>query len=354
MEVVWNKSVQKSDELILSGDIGGTNTNLALVGIRDGDMKVVAKYRFDSREVKQFADVVQDVFVDAEHHGVQNQVRRCCICAAGPVTQNRCDPTNLNWRVDGNELAKRFPMKFLVLNDFQALCYGIPLLDPANPEQLHQLASSNDTFPKADGGSWAIAGAGTGLGVGFLAKQADRFISFPSEGGHTGFHPFDEETECLKRYISDQYEISPGTEPFLSGRGMANIFNFYRDTQNMPIDGVLEEINSAADQDKPPLITRYTPTSAACQRIMRLFIRIYGRFASRVALFFLPSNGVYIAGGIVVRHAALFQKDHLFMKSFEQNYNAEVRKILRRTPVFMVKDYEISLLGAANAAVSMM
>ena len=42
------------------------------------------------------------------------------------------------------------------------------------------------------------------------------------------------------------------------------------------------------------------------------------------------------------------------MKNFERNYNPILRPLLKKIPVYIVRDYSISLYGAANAAVTLM
>ncbi len=61
---------------------------------------------------------------------------------------------------------------------------------------------------------------------------------------------------------------------------------------------------------------------------------------------------MYIAGGIVVRHAKLFLEDYNFISAFENSYNPVMKALLRTIPVYVVNDYSISLLGAAHAAVA--
>ena len=39
---------------------------------------------------------------------------------AGPVENNRCAMTNLDWVIDGSDLTKRHGVKFAILNDFEA------------------------------------------------------------------------------------------------------------------------------------------------------------------------------------------------------------------------------------------
>jgi len=44
----------------------------------------------------------------------------------------------------------------------------------------------------------------------------------------------------------------------------------------------------------------------------------------------------------------LFLENNLFMKNFERNYNPNIRPLLKKIPVYIVRDYSISLYGAAK------
>ena len=46
-------------------------------------------------------------------------------------------------------------------------------------------------------------------------------------------------------------------------------------------------------------------------------------------------------------------KENLFMKYFEQNYNPNILPLLKKMPIYVIKDYSISLYGAANASVNL-
>ena len=350
MEVTWSTAEDIYDEYLLGGDIGGSNTNISIVGRRAQSYRILVKLRFDSPGVEHFPNVIRETLRLVAERGPAFLPTRGCISAAGPIDGNRCRPTNLTWDIDGEALSKEFAIPFKVMNDFQAICYGVPLLDTSDPHSILPIPHSDGLCPLPSGGSRAVTGAGTGLGVGFLAEVNGTLISLPSEGGHSGFAPFDEESEALYSYVARRYDTAPGTELFLSGRGMAEIFNFFRDVRGMSLTGALKEIDGVEDKEKPPLITRYTPTDAACREIMKLFIRIYGHFAARVCLFFLPRAGLYLAGGIVVRHAALFLEDNNFVSAFENSYNPVMRNVLKSIPLYIVNDYSVSLLGAAHAA----
>jgi glucokinase len=350
MEVTWSTALDRYDEYLLGGDIGGSNTNISIVGRRAQSYKILVKLRFDSSGVEYFPDVIRKTLHIVAEKSPGILPTRGCISAAGPIDGNRCRPTNLTWEIDGGALSEEFSIPFKVMNDFQAICYGVPLLDTSDPDSILPIPHNDGSHPDPSGGSRAVAGAGTGLGVGFLTEVDGTLISLPSEGGHSGFAPFDAQSEALHQYIAKRYDTAPGTELFLSGRGMAEIFNFFRDVKGMPLTNALKEIDRAEDKQKPPLITRHTPTDPGCRDIMKLFIRIYGHFAARVSLFFLPRAGMYLAGGIVVRHAALFLEDNNFASAFENNYNPVMRKVLKSIPLYIVNDYSVSLLGAAHAA----
>ena len=351
MEVDWMRTGRKWDEYILSGDIGGTNTSIALVGRTGETYSVILKLRFESAQITDFAPIVRQTLDLIRETDPCFFPSKGCLCAAGPIRENRSLPTNLTWNVDGDALTREFSLPFKVMNDFQAICLALPLINGKDSSFLLPVTHTDGSTPIPHGETKAVAGAGTGLGVGLLTQAAGRFISLPSEGGHTDFAPFDQETEELHKYVASRYDAPPGMELFLSGRGMAEIFRFYKDHKKTTMDGALEIISNAPEKEVPKLISRYCGENAACRAMMRLFLRIFGNFASRVSLFFLPYAGMYLAGGIIIRHSNLILEDDNFMRVFENNYNEKIQSVLKNIPIFIVNDYSISLLGAAHAAV---
>jgi glucokinase len=262
--------------------------------------------------------------------------------------------TNCKWAIDGKALKKTTKMDTLVINDFLAVGYGIPTLEVNDPKQITRLPTTEGKFPAPTGSTKIVVGAGTGLGVGFLTADAGKYRAHPSEGGHSGFAAFDEETIKLKEYVTKKFGMAPGTEPFVSGQGIANIYNYLKDGKKMAMDGVLKEIDRTTDEDKPALISKNAKDNPVCRDIMKLFVKMYGSFAGSLAVVFMPFGGVYLAGGIATKNEWLFLEDNLFMKYFEQNYNPILRLLLKKIPVYIVRDYSISLYGAANAAVTLM
>ena len=354
MQTSWLSTDFKQNRMVLAGDIGGTNTNLALVGERDGKFTILLKCVFESQMIEGVIEPLKEVIAVAREKIPTLKVDLCCISAAGPVENNYCQLTNCKWNIDGEAIKKEIKIDTLIINDFMAIGYGIPTLDVDNPKQITKLPTTEGKFPKPTGTTKAVVGAGTGLGVGFLTARAGQYRAHPSEGGHSGFPAFDDETVELKKYVAEKIETAPGTELFVSGQGIVNIYNYFKDRKNIKVEGVLKEIEEAKDEDKPSLISKNASDNKVCMDIMKLFIKMYGSFAGGLSLIFLPFGGMYLAGGIVTKNERFFLEDNLFMKSFESNYNPNISPLLKKIPVYTIKDYSISLYGAANAAVTLM
>lgn len=138
--------------MILAGDIGGTNTRLALFEMQGNKLVMGPHQDFRSRDYRTLEDVLQ-AFLGASG----GPIDAACFGIAGPVLKNRVSATNLAWMVDAVELARVLGTKTtLLLNDLVAYAYGaleVPLID------LTTLQAGD-----AAAGNRALIAAGTGLG----------------------------------------------------------------------------------------------------------------------------------------------------------------------------------------------
>jgi len=356
MTTTWRQDLPTDYEmLILVGDVGGTNTNLGLACKTKNSILLLAEVVFESSEVDDFTLVVKKAmnFFHQKHPNLS--VQYCCISGAGPVQNNFCQMTNQTWAIDGSEIEKYLEVKTLIINDFTAISYGLPLLNVNDENQILTMNRPDNSNPQGEGTMRAVIGAGTGLGVGFLTQVGQRWIAFPSEGGHMDFAGFDEESEGVKKNIQNTIDIVPEYEFFISGMGIKNIYYWIWDEALLDKeDPVIKEIMSVGDLEKPPLISKYSKAHPVCKRVMRIFVRMYARFAASVCCLLLPRAGLYLAGGIAGKNWEVFTEENLFVNTFEQHCNPNIYKILKKIPIYIVKDYSISLYGAANAALSLM
>lgn len=355
MEMKWLSTNFNQDQFILAGDIGGTNTNLAIVGVKNGKFTIILECVYKSSEVHDLVAPLQETLKIATDKNSALKPNLCCISGAGPVENNSCKLTNLKWDINGSEIKKAINMETLVINDFLAIGYGIPTLNVDDPHQITKLPHPDGSLPTPQkGAAKAVVGAGTGLGVGFLVSAGDKYYASPSEGGHSGFASFDDETEKIKNFVAKKLGKTPGTEPFVSGQGINNIYHYFKSEGLIKPEGIFQEIDAASDEEKPALISKNAVTNKSCKDIMKIFIKMYGRFASNASLIFLALGGLYLAGGIVTKNETLFLEDQIFMKNFAASYKDNIQQLLAKIPVYIVKDYSISLYGAANAAVTLM
>lgn len=346
----------------LTADVGGTNTTVGLISRGEVTYSIVAKKRYETSAIGGIEEALRNARDEMQSHLNGAEIRGCCISCAGPVRENRCVLSNASWDIDGREVENQTGHKTLLVNDYIAIGYSLPLLDPGNSSQLTPLPHPGGKMPEPVTDPTglmvrAVLGAGTGLGVGYLVEDNGRFFGLPSEGGHADFAPFDEETDQLHDFVRRRIGTAPGTELFVSGQGISNIWQFYRSSgritaSDVAADRQLEEVEKAQNGERPSLISKFAERNGRCADIMRLFVRMYGKYASNLALVFLPGGGFFLAGGIAAKNERWFLEDDLFMKHFISNYKDQVRPVLDTIPVHIIKDYSISLLGAANAFVS--
>ncbi len=337
------------DLVVLAGDIGGTNVNLALIGKKGGTFTLIADRHYKTKEERSLIEPLDRFLSEAAREYPSFKPEACCISGAGPVESGKIVLTNAPWNIDGPAVEAKFGFPTRVINDFTAVSYGVILLDPHNPDQLKRLAHSDGSLPEPKPGVRAIIGAGTGLGLGYVVRIHDRVEAFPSEGGHVTLPVYDEVSQAFQSWLRSRLDFMPGAEAAVSGIGIANILEFlveYRSVKTgLPLD-----ILAHPFEERALLAATNATSDPICAEVMDIFVKSYARVAADAAATFLPAGGIFLAGGIAAKNEARFTEGNRFMAMFEKSYREHIRKILAATPVMIVRDYSISLYGAANAA----
>ncbi len=312
--------------MILAGDIGGTNTRLALFERPGGDPVALTTYR------------------SAEHDGLEEmlaaylrahpaEIDAACFGVAGPVRDGRTEKVNLAWSVDSRSVARALGLAHVALiNDLAANAYGIAALRPAD------LAVLNDGVPDPEG-NVAVISAGTGLGEAGLIWDGARRRVFASEGGHTDFGPRTEEQVRLLQFLAAEYE-HVSYERVCSGMGLVNCYRFLASEDGERVDAatldgaaISEAALSAADE--------------RASRALDLMISIYGAEAGNLALKLLATGGVYVGGGIAPRILPRLEQG-AFMEAFAGK--GRYAKLLAEIPVQVILNDKTALLGSALRA----
>ena len=328
--------------IVLSGDIGGTSIRLQLTEFGSNDEFTILKtIRYKNANYSSFNDVI-DAFM-LEIGGYRQVIESACFGVAGPIVNGVVQFTNLPWLIRVADIKAKLSLeKVKLINDFEAVGYGIEMLLPTDLETLQKGKAR-------DNGVRAFIGAGTGLGVGFMAyDERGKYFVYPTEGGHVDFAPTDDLQVELFKYLRKKYH-RVSFERVLSGQGLVNIYHFVRDNkifsedENPSLRFLLE---GSKDLDVAATIAEYAikHKDIMSMRALDMFIRIYGAAVGNLALSTLPYGGIYIVGGIAPK--LLMQiKSGVFMEMYDDK--GRMSHLLKDIPVHIVMNTDVGLCGAA-------
>ena len=326
--------------MLVTGDIGGTKTRLALYTIDGGPREAVAQKTYTSLEYPSLEVLVNKFIEETGSHPSFGTFG-----VPGPVVEGRSQVTNLPWIVEEQKLKGALNFKAVsLLNDLEAIANSIPVLED---EDLHAL---NDEKP-VQGGSKGVVAPGTGLGEGFLVWDGDGYKSCRSEGGHATFAPMDELQTDLVRFLLKRYD-HVSCERVCSGLGIPNIYDFLKQRGRVSEPKWLADEFAAAD-DRTPVIRRCASEgkNELCMETIRLFVSILGGEAGNLGLKIMATGGIYLAGGIPPRIIPFLEEDS-FMRAFQGK--GRLGAVLERIPVYVMIHPNAALLGSARYGLEMM
>ncbi len=330
--------------LILAGDIGGTKTILTLVESDGRDCTTRFEQRFDSAAFQGLEPMVEEFLRRARP---ERPIVAACFAIAGPVrrTPERQSAalTNLPWQLDSLDLARTLDVpRVRLINDFAGIAYSINHLKIGDLETLQAGNGLRE-------GVRLIAGAGTGFGVCAAVPHAGELVVIPTEGGHAGFAPEDEEQARLWAWVQ-KHEGRCTREHLLSGAGIGRLFAFLQEDQGLvPGDALAEQL-----EQQPPAaaignaaVERSDPLAVAT---LELFARIYASQLGDLALGMLAHGGVYVAGGIAPK-VLPFLQDPAFLDAF--NTKPPMVELNQGMPLHVILNEHAGLIGAAHHAASL-
>lgn len=326
------------NEIVLAGDIGGTNARLALYSAGKNTLHPHCSATYPSAQYESITDII-DIF-RKEYPG---KIDKACFGVPGPVVNGCTQTTNLSWEVREDAIAGNLGIQSVrLVNDLMAITASVPHL--TSGQLIEVYAGKTDKNPNEK--KCTVLAPGTGLGIGFIAHSFGRTHVFPSEGGHADFAPNNSiEVELLK-YLKGIYQ-HVSYERVLSGPGLVNIYNFLKDTlcEKEP-PGLAEQFENN-DPAAVISITGLQGTYKISEKALDMFASILGAKAGNMVLSFLSTGGVYFAGGIAPKIA-----DKLTDGTVRKSYldKGRLSYLVERTPLYIIHDDKATLLGAASIA----
>ena len=281
---------------VLIGDIGGTHARFAV--ITDG---VATMERLPDIRTADHATIDAAIAAALGAHG--SRPRSAMLALAAPIADEEVPLTNCDWVVVPRRLIDRFGLKDVaLLNDFEAQALSLPGLGASDIDRIGGGTIAAD-------GARVVVGPGTGLGAGALIRARDTWIPVPGEGGHIDIGPQSERDMAIWPHLERPHGRVEA-ETVISGAGMVRLYRAI-----CAVDGVRARLAT------PEAVTGAALAGGDDEAIeaVQLFATYLGRLAGDLALIFMATGGVYLAGGISAKIAPVLKSG-----GFRQAFVAKV------------------------------
>jgi glucokinase len=312
----------------LAADVGGTFARVALVRAAHDDgreVEVLAYRKLACAAFPGLAELLRS-FIDDE---VRTTVRHCVLACAGYLKGDEVLSDNSAWPIHLGRLRQALGIDDIaVLNDLEALGYGI---DDRSDSGARLLCGPQSQ----PGGSILVIGPGTGLGAAVRLPASVGGGVLATEAGQMDYAPH----SIRDREVLAQLAPRGGYlayECIVSGPGLLTLY------------AALCALRGATPQLSTP--EAVTAAAAACSdaqavEAVEIFCASLGSFAGSLAMTFMTTGGVYLAGGFL--HSMF---DLLERSAFEERFlhGRSVRALLSRVPVWVTEHGRKGVLGAAK------
>ncbi len=323
--------MQTKPNTVLSGDIGGTKTRLAIIEVNGTQLNTLREVNYPSQNYPTFDELVAD-FLNGS-----NIPSRAGFGIAGPVQGRVVQTTNLPWRIDADALQQQFGFaRCVLLNDLEATACGLPALGEADLFTLHKGAANAV-------GNQAVIAAGTGLGEAGLFWDGHAHQPFATEGGHTSFTASDDREFALLKHLQQRYE-HVSWERVVSGMGIVALYEFMCHYHHATVPAWLNSEMEKGDVAAAIANAAMAERDELCVETLDWFLQLYGSEAGNLALKMMSRGGVYLGGGIAPKILSRLQNG-IFLKAFFNK--GRMRPLLEAMPVKVILNDKAALYGAA-------
>lgn len=356
MEISWESRTRKLSDVVVACDVGGTKTDLGLVGIHGGRLEVICRTQLKSQEMKGLEAPLLQFLKEICSGGESFCPQAIAVSAAGPVKNNHCKLTNCGFTISARALEQKTTLKTFLMNDFLAMAWGILTIDINQARSAIPIPHSREAAP--DGPSTKpntvklVIGPGTGLGISYVVPGEGGLLPQSSEGGHITMAPFDSQSGRFHEFLLGERDRTPTAEMCISGQGIGNIYRFLRSEAQYPVTETVRHIDEANENERARRIAEHCAQEPICSAAMAFFARYLGSYSANMAAIFLPHGGIYLTGGIARKNASFLARSPHFMSLFENHPEPHIAKMLREISVYTIIDRDVSLLGAAASALA--
>ncbi len=305
-------------------DIGGTNSRLALISGGELDRSSIRK--FDNESHGDFGSVLERYLQDSG----SPEIDQVALGVAGPVSDNKCRLTNLDWDLDGSIIREQIGAKAVtVLNDLEIVAYGLIACHHASEIQSRTFLTARK--PRAKNGRIVVLGIGTGMNIAFGSQSQGGRCFLSSEYGHSNLPNAAAEILRLEAPDFDR-SAKMSVEDVLSGSGLLKLYR------------AIGEDVADAETSSDVVDAALNGNDAGAVRTLTLFNRIAGVIAANIVCQFIPSDGLFVTGSVGA--AALREQ---YRDAFCNGFKSPVMQhLVDATSIDVVTDEYAPLIGGAE------
>ena len=307
----------------LVADIGGTNSRLAVAITSKKDRAIILEniQKFKNSDFNNFEEVIEKYLSSSN----DNLINRMCIAAAGIISEDTVEMSNLNWKITVSSLQKASNIKsVLIINDLQAQGYA---LDFIKPKDLEKLIEGNYSAAQID--TKLVCGMGTGFNVAIAYQTAFGTFVPASEYGHARTTTANEKQKLIVKQLEESSSFV-SYENILAGSGLNRL------------DKVL---NRREDRSPSDILEAAKAGDLKAKEVGSQLAGFAGQAFGDFALMNMAIGGVYLIGGF-----ARAMMPYLKEENFKQNFynRGNFSEIMKKISVHLILDDYAALKGCAN------
>ncbi len=320
-----------SDNLILAGDIGGTNARFGCLEHKPQGGWIV--HNFAKLKGSDFASF--DAAIDAYLSGLDVRPPKAAFAAAGPVGAGCINLTNIDWEISAAHVARLHGFETCALyNDFAGMTRSVVELDETHFVQLRTGQSYHDA-------PILVAGAGTGFGVGYLIPTqistqdgtAATWHTMSTEGGHIAYVPKTAlEFELLQILLRSREFVS--LELVSSGSGLPIIHKAICEIHGVDYEYMPPNVIAARSDEDDPI----------CRDICQIRAAAVMSAIGDLVLSGGARGGVVFAGGVSERMIDFYMQPDAMSRYLERDVQSDY---VKDVPMRLLKSPMAPLIGAA-------
>lgn len=319
---------------LVAANVKQNKTRIAFYTMAAGQLNLKYQNEYSTPEYGLFSEIFNQFLKDSQ----QEQPERIVVAVPGPVIDNKCSTDNLPFDLDVNIIREKTGVReVFLINDLEATAYGLAGVEEEDFSIIHEVKTKNK-------GNVAILAPGRGLGEAGLFWDGACLRPFATEGGHSEFAPRADHELDLYQFLKAIYGIV-SWESVLSNEGMFNLFRFIRDVRRQEVPMALtEKINNTPRRHEVIIEAGLSGENRACKLAIETFVELVAREASNLVLKLKATGGLIITGSLANQLEHLLRQPQ-FYETF--TISDKMENVLNTTPIYLLKNKNTTLLGAA-------